>query len=166
MSKVLIFPDPLLRKTSLEIIDFEINTKKLSEDLLETMIAYEGIGLAAPQIGVLQRMFVMNLENIEDIKPNFPKVFINPIIIEKTKEEIIYQEGCLSIPNIRANIKRKKTIHLSYQDLQGRKKILKATNLAAVCIQHEIDHLNGILFLDHLEPLERKFLINKYNKKK
>ena len=162
MSKILTFPDPILRKFSLEINEFGAKIQSLSENLLKTMQVYGGIGLAAPQMGILQRIFVMDLK---DINSDMPKTFINPKI-EKTCDEITYEEGCLSIPNIRANVIRKKYISVSYQDLNGQQKILEVENLTAICIQHEIDHLNGILFLDHLSPIERKILVDKYKKQK
>jgi peptide deformylase len=160
MSKILIYPNPILKKLAQKIVDFDENLQLLSEDLLRTMVENDGIGLAAPQIGVLQRIFVMNLR---DDSENYPSVFVNPEIKEASGS-ITYEEGCLSIPNIRSEIERKKDIQVSYQDLKGVKRHLKATDLAAICIQHEIDHLNGVLFLDYLSPLKKRFLLKKYNK--
>ena len=120
--------------------------------MFKLLYKYEGIGLAAPQIGILKRIFVLDLQ--EEGKKS-PKVFINPKIIDQGGV-IKYEEGCLSIPNVRLSVTRKNWVVVDYQDIEGKNQQLKLENLGAICVQHEIDHLNGILFWNHLSPLKKK----------
>ena len=158
--KILFYPSPQLRKISKKITIFDAETKLLAETLLTGVKEYNGIGLSAIQIGILQRMFVMDLGTRFSAHP---KLYINPKI-EKSEGKITYEEGCLSIPKIRANITRSKNILLSYQNLSGKTKEFQAADLAAICIQHELDHLNGVLFIDYLSPFQQKLLLKKYQK--
>lgn len=158
---LLIYPNPILKEKAKEITEITSETKKLSNDMLETMYYHNGIGLAANQIGVLQRIFVLDLQ--ENDKKN-PIVFINPKIIKSSEEQGEEEEGCLSLPNLTAKVKRPLCIELVYQDLEGTTKKLKTDGMLSICIQHEIDHLNGIMFIDNISPLKRTMLLNKYKK--
>ena len=161
---IIIEPDPLLRKKSnkLEKVDDEI--RKLLDDMLETMYAAPGIGLAAVQIGILKRLIVIDISK-EDQKKN-PLFLINPIITYKSKNTSSYEEGCLSLPGHYAEIERPSECHLEFLDYNGKKKKLEAQGLLATCIQHEVDHLNGILFIDYLSKLKKDMIIKKLKKHK
>ncbi len=171
MSKknIIIEPDPILRKKSksLEKVDNEL--RKLMDDMLETMYSAPGIGLAAVQIGILKRLIVIDLSS-GDQKKN-PLYLVNPEIIFRSKTTSIREEGCLSLPGHFAEVERPSECHIDYIDYNGNKKILKAEGLLSTCVQHEVDHLNGILFIDYLSKLKRDMIIkklkkNKQNKKK
>ena len=164
IKKIITIPDPILRKISepVKLIDKEI--KKLSEDMLETMYEAPGIGLAAVQVGVLKRVIVIDLSK-KDEKKN-PLCIINPELTFKSDDLVSYEEGCLSIPNQFAEVKRPNNCNIKYLDIKGNKKELKAEGLLATCIQHEIDHLNGILFIDYLSKLKKDLIIKKVNKQK
>lgn len=158
MLRVVTYEDELLSKKSEKIEKIDKNIKKLARDMYEVMYFANGIGLAAVQVGVLKRMFVV------DVPDNGKFVMINPRIIEKSKETIVYEEGCLSLPGIANDVERAKTITVEYQDLDGNKKILEATDLLATCIQHEYDHIEGILFIDRLSPEKRLKKIKEFTK--
>ncbi len=167
--KIIIEPDPILRKKSksLEKVDNEL--RKLMDDMLETMYSAPGIGLAAVQIGILKRLIVIDLSS-GDQKKN-PLYLVNPEIIFRSKTTSIREEGCLSLPGHFAEVERPSECHIDYIDYNGNKKILKAEGLLSTCVQHEVDHLNGILFIDYLSKLKRDMIIkklkkNKQNKKK
>ena len=166
MSKknIVIEPDPILRKKSknLEKVDNEL--RKLMDDMLETMYSAPGIGLAAVQIGILKRLIVIDLSS-GDQKKN-PLYLINPEIIFTSKKTLIREEGCLSLPGHFAEVERPSECHINYIDYNGNKKVLKAEGLLSTCIQHEIDHLNGILFIDYLSKLKRDMIIKKLKKNK
>ena len=166
MSKrdIIIEPDPILRKKSqpLEKVDGEV--RKLMDDMLETMYAAPGIGLAAVQIGILKRVIVIDITK-EDQKKK-PIFLINPKIISKSKEISTYEEGCLSLPGHFAEVERPANCNLEYVDYNGLKKNLKVEGLLATCVQHEIDHLNGILFIDYLSKLKKDMIIKKLVKQK
>ncbi len=166
MSKrnIVIEPDPILRKKStiLEKVNDEI--RNLLDDMLETMYAAPGIGLAAVQIGILKRIIVIDISKAEEEKK--PLFFINPEITFKSQKTSIHEEGCLSLPGHFAEIERPEECHLDYIDYNGKKKQLKAKGLLATCIQHEIDHLNGILFIDYLSKLKKDMIIKKLIKQK
>ena len=161
---IVIEPDPILRKKSeiLEKVDDVL--RKLMDDMLETMYAANGIGLAAIQIGIPKNLIVIDLLTKE--KKKDPMYFINPKIIKKSEKLSKYEEGCLSIPNLFAEVKRPSECEVQYLDYKGEKKILKATGLLATCIQHEIDHLKGILFIDYLSKLKRDIILKKLSKQK
>ena len=173
--EILTFPSPILKKVAEEVTTFDDNLKQLCNDMLYTMYHAPGIGLAAPQIGESLRLFVMDIDfTREEITrsdgtrdhelSNFnPKVFINPII-EKIEGEILYEEGCLSVPGIYEEVKRTEKINVHYQDLDGNKHTIQADGLLSVCIQHENDHLDGVLFVERLSALKRNFLTKRYLK--
>lgn len=150
--KIIKIPNKILNTISKEIQIIDRSIKKLSEDMLEAMYRENGIGLAAPQIAKNIRMVVIDLQ--EDEKFN-PFVFINPEIVKRSSEKITFTEGCLSVPDKKVDILRNKEIKLKYFDLRGKEQELYANDLFSVCIQHEIDHLNGITIQDKLEELNK-----------
>ena len=162
--KIVIEPDPILRKKRERLEKVDNNIKKLMDDMLETMYAAPGIGLAAVQTGILKRLVVIDISK-DDVKKN-PLFLINPEIIFKSKNTSSYEEGCLSLPGQFAEIERPAECHINYIDYNGKEKKLKADGLLATCIQHEIDHLNGILFIDYLSKLKKDMIIKKLVKQK
>ena len=156
---------PILRKVSepLEKVDNEL--RKLMDDMLETMYSAPGIGLAAVQIGILKRLIVIDISKGEEKKKN-PLFLINPIITSRSKDTSIYEEGCLSIPGYFAEIERPAQCHINFLDYTGKQKQLKADGLLSTCIQHEIDHLDGKLFIDYLSKLKKDMIIKKLLKQK
>lgn len=154
------YPDPILRKVSEEVITFDDKLKKLAEDMLETMYAAPGIGLAAPQVGVAKRVTVVDISE-ERTKP---LVLINPVIVDSS-EPTTSTEGCLSIPDYRDTIPRMLKVRVSAKDLKGNSFEVEAEDLFAFCLQHEIDHINGILFIDHLSRLKRELFRKKFSKR-
>ena len=166
MSKKIIVtePDPILRKKSEMIEKVDDQMRKLMDDMLETMYAAPGIGLAAVQIGVLKRIIVIDLS--KDGEKREPLFIINPEIISKSSKLITYEEGCLSIPNQFAEIERPHSCKIKFLDYMGENRNIDAQGLLATCIQHEIDHLNGILFIDHLSKLKKDLIIKKAKKQK
>ncbi len=161
---IVIEPDPILRKKSniLEKVDDELRI--LLDDMLETMYAAPGIGLAAVQIGILKRLIVIDIS--KDKEKKNPIFLINPEIISKSKNTSIYEEGCLSLPGHFAEIERPEECQIKYIDYDGKKKEMKANGLLSTCIQHEIDHLNGILFIDYLSKLKKDMIVKKLVKQK
>ncbi len=161
---IVIEPDPILRKKSetLEKVDDELRT--LLDDMLETMYTAPGIGLAAVQVGVLKRLIVIDVSKDKDKKK--PLFLINPEIISKSKKTSIYEEGCLSLPGHFAEIERPAECQIKFIDYNGKEKELKANGILATCIQHEIDHLNGILFIDYLSKLKKDMIVKKLVKHK
>jgi peptide deformylase len=159
---LIILPDPILRQASkpIETVDGEV--KKLAADMLETMYDAPGIGLAAIQIGVPRRMLVLDVSKEGDDKT--PLVFINPEIVSSSDERSVYEEGCLSIPDYYAEVERPAKIKVRHLDAEGREQVTEADGLLATCLQHEIDHLNGILFIDHISKLKREMVIRKFTK--
>ncbi len=174
--KVYTYPAPVLKKIAEPITEFNDDLKKLCKDMLYTMYHAPGIGLAAPQIGKSIRLFVMDIDfNREEVTradgtkdyelSNFnPLILINPEI-EKVEGEILYEEGCLSLPGLYEEVKRVEKIKVHYQDVEGNKHTLDADGLLSVCIQHENDHLEGIVFLERLSTLKRNFLTKRYLKR-
>ncbi len=162
--KIIIEPDPILRKKSdnLEMVDD--TSRKLMDSMLETMYSAPGIGLAAVQVGILKRVIVIDISK-EDQKKN-PLFLVNPKITFKSKKTSIYEEGCLSLPGHFAEIERPAECHIDYINYEGKKKNLEAKGLLATCIQHEVDHLNGILFIDYLSKLKKDMIVKKLIKKK
>ena len=161
---ILTEPNKLLRQISQPVDHVGENEQKLMDDMIETMYAANGIGLAAIQIGLPQRIIVMDIS--KDKKNKNPMYFVNPIIINKATEQLTYEEGCLSVPNQFAEIDRPSKCDVEYLDYQGKKKLLKAEGLLATCIQHEMDHLEGILFIDYLSKLKKSMIIKKLSKNK
>ena len=162
--QILIIPDPLLRKVSEPVSSVNTEIKNLMDDMLETMYAAPGIGLAAVQIGVLKRIIVIDLS--KDGEKKNPLFIVNPEITFKSNELISYEEGCLSIPNQFAEVKRPSSCKVNFLDYNGKKKEINANGLLATCIQHEVDHLDGILFIDHLSKLKKDLILKKTKKQK
>ena len=161
---IIIEPDPILRKksTTLETVDDSI--RKILDDMLQTMYNAPGIGLAAVQIGILKRLIVIDVSKKEEEKK--PLFLINPEITYQSEETSIYEEGCLSLPGHFAEIERPAKCKINYIDYQGKKAELEAEGLLSTCVQHEIDHLNGILFIDYLSKLKKGMIIKKLKKQK
>ena len=161
---ILTEPNKILRQISNPVDHVGEEEQKLMDDMLETMYAAPGIGLAAIQIGITKRIIIMDISRKKENKN--PLHFINPEIVWKADEDIIYEEGCLSVPNQFAEINRPKECHVKYLDYFGQPQLLKAEGLLATCIQHEIDHLEGILFIDYLSKLKKTMIIKKLSKQK
>jgi len=159
---ILTEPNKKLREVSKPVEKVGLEEQKLMNDMLETMYAANGIGLAAIQIGVPKRIIVMDISKDEDKKE--PRYFVNPVIKNKDHLKMTYEEGCLSVPNQFAEIDRPKKCEIDYLDYNGTKKTLKAEGLLATCIQHEMDHLEGILFIDYLSKLKKSMIIKKLSK--
>ena len=157
-------PNKILRQKSLPVNKVGKEEKQLMDDMLETMYDAKGIGLAAIQIGIPKRIIVMDISKNEE--KNNPMYFVNPIIKNKNTEIATYEEGCLSVPNFFAEVDRPKKCDVEYLDYDGKKKILNAEGLLATCIQHEMDHLEGILFIDYLSKLKKTMIIKKLSKQK
>ena len=157
-------PNKILRQVSKPVETVNETEQKLMDDMLDTMYAAKGIGLAAIQIGIPKRIIVMDLSKDQD--KNEPMYFVNPIIKNKNIQKSIYEEGCLSVPGQFAEVERPSKCEVEYLDYYGQKKVLKAEGLLATCIQHEMDHLEGILFIDHLSKLKKSMIIKKLSKLK
>ena len=157
-------PDKILRQVSLSVEKVGKEEQSLMDDMLETMYEAKGIGLAAIQIGVPKRIIVMDISNKDNEKK--PMYFVNPLIKNKNSNFSTYEEGCLSVPNQFAEVDRPSSCEVEYLDYNGNKKILKASGLLATCIQHEMDHLEGILFIDYLSKLKKSMIIKKLSKLK
>tara|TARA_B110000967_G_scaffold20424_1_gene19044 strand:+ start:7967 stop:8488 length:522 start_codon:yes stop_codon:yes gene_type:complete len=161
--KILTEPDPFLRQKSQDVSKVDDHIRKLMDDMLDTMYAAPGIGLAAIQVGIPKRVIVIDLSKEEEKKPLY---FINPKIILKSNSNCTYEEGCLSVPGQFAEIDRPDQCHITYLDYNGAQQDLQADGLLATCIQHEMDHLEGILFIDYLSKLKKNFIIKKLSKQK
>ena len=161
---ILTEPNLLLRKISKPVVNVGEEERKLMDDMLETMYSANGIGLAAIQIGVPKRIIVMDISKDENKKE--PRYFVNPVIKSKNLIKTTYEEGCLSVPNQFAEIDRPSKCEVTYLDYNGEKKVLNAEGLLATCIQHEMDHLEGILFIDYLSKLKKSMIIKKLSKNK
>ena len=159
--KILTEPDKILRQVSKPVESVGNEEQDLMKDMLDTMYAAKGIGLAAIQIGIPKRIIVIDLN--KDEKKN-PMYFVNPIIKQKNSVNSIYEEGCLSVPNQFAEIERPNKCEVEFLDFDGKKQLLKAEGLLATCIQHEMDHLEGILFIDYLSKLKKSMIIKKLSK--
>ena len=157
-------PNKLLRQISKPVNGVGKEEQKLMDDMLETMYAANGIGLAAIQIGIPKRIIVIDL-NRDEIKKK-PMYFVNPVIKNKDPLKATYEEGCLSVPNQFAEVDRPSKCEVEYLDYDGNKKLLKADGLLATCIQHEMDHLEGILFIDYLSKLKKSMIVKKLSKNK
>ena len=166
MSKrnIVIEPDPILRKKSSPVEEVNNDLRKLLNDMLETMYEAPGIGLAAVQVGILKRLIVIDISKNKEKKE--PLFLINPKLTFKSKNTSVYEEGCLSLPGHFAEIERPAECHLTFIDYSGKEKNLKAQGLLATCIQHEIDHLDGVLFIDYLSKLKKDIIIKKVSKDK
>lgn len=164
LKEILKEPNAMLRQKSLPVEKVDEELQKLMNDMLETMYAAPGIGLAAIQVGVPKRVIVMDISKKEGEKN--PMFFVNPEIIEKSNTNSTYEEGCLSVPGQFAEIDRPDKCFVKYLDFHGEKKEIKAEGMLATCIQHEIDHLEGILFIDYLSKLKKTMIIKKLFKQK
>lgn len=162
---ILIHPDPRLKKVADPIADISSEIRQQADDMLETMYDAPGIGLAAPQVGILNRLVVMDAQRDPDANPN-PMVLINPEVIWESEERNVYEEGCLSIPEQYAEVERPKLVRVRWLDLDGKTVEEEFDELWATCVQHEIDHLNGTLFIDYLKPLKRQMITRKMQKLK
>ena len=161
---ILTEPNKILRQVSKQVEKVGEEEKKIMDDMLETMYQANGIGLAAIQIGIPKRIIVIDLAKGEEKKN--PMYFVNPVIKNKNQNLATYEEGCLSVPEQFAEVDRPSTCEVEYLDYHGEKKILKAEGLVATCIQHEMDHLQGILFIDYLSKLKKSMIIKKLSKGK
>ena len=157
-------PNKLLRQVSKPVYQVGKDEQKVMDDMLETMYSAAGIGLAAIQIGIPKRIIVMDISKEKGKKE--PRYFVNPIIKNKDSLKTTYEEGCLSVPDQFAEIDRPSKCEVEYLDYQGKKKLLKADGLLATCIQHEMDHLEGVLFIDYLSKLKRSMIVKKLSKLK
>jgi len=156
-------PNKILRQISKPVDQITKEDQNLMDDMLETMYAANGIGLAAVQIGIPKRIIVLDISKDKNNKE--PMYFVNPVIKEKNLNKSTYEEGCLSVPDQFAEIERSSKCEVEYLDYNGKKNILKAEGILATCIQHEIDHLEGILFIDYLSKLKKSIIIKKLSKK-
>jgi len=161
MLEVRLLGDPVLRQRADEVEQFDDELRRLAEDMLETMYESEGIGLAGPQVGVLKRLFVMDVRE-EDSEA---RVVVNPVVVEAEGAER-GEEGCLSLPGLIGTVERAARIVMEAQDLDGNPVRIEASGLTARCMLHETDHLDGILFIDRLSPIKRKLLLSKWKKLK
>ena len=160
--EILILPDKRLRLVSKPVAKIDAATRQLVEDMFETMYDAPGIGLAAIQIGEARRIVTMDLAKKDE--PREPQVFINPELLGESGDKNVHEEGCLSIPEYYEEVTRPAQVKLRYLDLDGKQHEIDADGLLATCIQHEIDHLNGVLFIDHISKLKRDRVIKKFTK--
>jgi peptide deformylase len=161
---IIVAPDPRLKKVAKPVEKVDADVRRLMDDMLETMYKAPGIGLAAPQVGVLKRVIVIDIAR-EDEKPQ-PLRMANPELIWVSEEDAVYNEGCLSLPEHYADVTRPAAIKVRYLDHENEIRVLEADGLLATCIQHEMDHLEGILFVDHLTALKRNIILRKLLKTK
>jgi peptide deformylase len=159
---IITLPDKRLRLVSETVGKITAETKALVEEMFAAMYEAPGIGLAAIQLGVAQRIVTMDLSKKDETAA--PQVFINPEIVSRSEEQSIYEEGCLSIPDVHEDVERPSRVTVKYLDLEGKLQQSDAEGLFATCIQHEIDHLNGVLFIDHISKLKRDRITKKFAK--
>ena len=162
---ILIHPDPRLKQVARPVADLSDELRTLARDMLETMYDAPGIGLAAPQVGIDARLIVVDCIKEEGAAPR-PLVMFNPEVVSASDEVSTYEEGCLSIPEQFADVTRPAAVSVRWTDSDGREHLEEMDGLLATCVQHEIDHLNGILFIDHLKPLRRQLITRKMVKLK
>ena len=160
--EIIKLPDKRLRLVSEPVKRIDASLRKLVEDMFETLYAAPGIGLAGIQVGVAKRVIIMDLSKKDDTRK--PEVFINPEITWASEEKSTYEEGCLSIPEYYEEVERPAVVKVKYLDLEGKAREVEASGLLATCLQHEIDHLNGILFIDHISKLKRDRVTKKFAK--
>ena len=161
--EVLQYPDPRLKKIAAPINEITPRIKQLASDMAESMYAHNGIGIAAPQIGEPIRMIVMNLSGPSE--RNALKVYVNPVLEKLDEELVVSEEGCLSVPEYRSNVKRSARVRVLAQDLEGHLMEHEAEDLEAICLQHECDHLDGKLFIDRISRLKRGLYDSRIKKK-
>jgi len=161
---ILKLPDPILRKKAKHIERVDADLRRLVDDMLATMYDAPGIGLAAPQIGILRRLIVM--DPAKDEAPKTPVIMVNPEILERSEELRVHDEGCLSIPDFTAEIERPAKTRVSFLDRAGKKQEIELEGIWSTLVQHEIDHLNGVLFIDYISRLKRDRIVKKFTKAK
>jgi len=159
---ILIIPDPKLRLKSEPVTAIDASVRALIDDMFETMYEAPGIGLAAIQIGVPRRIVTMDLAKKDE--PKAPQVFINPEVAWSSEEKAVYEEGCLSIPEYYEEVERPTAVRVRYMDIDGKSHEIEADGLLATCLQHEIDHTNGVLFIDYISKLKRDRVVKKFKK--
>jgi peptide deformylase len=159
LKTILTAPDPRLKKKSKPVASVDAEVRQLMDDMLETMYAAPGIGLAAPQVGVLKRVIVLDIDR-EDVKTG-PLFMANPEVIAASDEDATYEEGCLSLPEHYSDVVRPARVTVRYLDRDGKKQEMACEGLLSTCVQHEIDHLDGILFVDHISALKRNMILRK-----
>ncbi|QDZ01212.1 peptide deformylase [Nitratireductor mangrovi] len=162
LKPLILLPDPVLRQVSKPVERVDGGVRKLADDMLETMYDAPGIGLAAIQVGEPLRMLVIDVSKEEE--PREPRIFINPEIVASADERSTYEEGCLSIPDYYAEVERPAAVTVDYVDIDGERRQIEAEGLLATCLQHEIDHLNGVLFIDYLSRLKRDMVVKRFRK--
>ena len=162
LREIIILPDKRLRLVSEPAQAIDPELRRLVDDMFETMYEAPGIGLAAIQIGVPKRVIVMDLAKKDD--PKEPRVFVNPQVLWRSDEKNVYEEGCLSIPEFYEEVERPAKVRVKFLDATGAEQELEASGLMATCLQHEIDHLDGVLFIDHISKLKRDRVIKKFAK--
>lgn len=161
------YPDAVLKQKSQRVEKVDAEVQKILDDMLETMYASAGVGLAAPQVGLLKRIVVIDVEQEEDgddYKAGHPLFLINPEIVWRSEDKVCGEEGCLSVPKQRAEVERNAKVRVKYTDYNGQEQEIEGDGLLAVCLQHEIDHLDGILYIDRISRLKRQMLLKKLNK--
>jgi peptide deformylase len=163
LRSIITIPDPVLREVCAPIETVDDDVRALADDMLDTMYDAPGIGLAASQIGILKRIFVLDVAKDEEA-PKEPMVFINPKIVWSSEDLSVYQEGCLSIPEYFEDVERPAEVTVQFMNREGAEQEVKADGLLATCIQHELDHLNGKLFIDYLSKLKRDRVVKKFSK--
>jgi peptide deformylase len=161
---IITIPDPVLRKTAKPIEQVDDNLRRLMEDMLATMYDAPGVGLAAPQIGVSRRLIVMDAAR--DDEPKAPIVMVNPQILDRSEEMRIHEEGCLSIPEVTAEVERPAVTRVAFVDREGEPQEAELEGILSTIVQHEIDHLNGVLFIDYLSRLKRDMIVKKFTKQR
>lgn len=161
---ILEVPNPLLKKKSVPVETVTAEIKKLTDDMLETMYEAPGVGLAAPQVGILKRIVVIDVTR--DDEPKHPYRMINPVILERSETCVMHDEGCLSVPDQYAEVERAQTVTVRYTDENGKEQTLTADGLLAIAIQHELDHLEGKLFIDYLSKVKRDMIIRRIEKER
>ena len=159
---IILLPDPVLRRAAEPITSIDDDVRRLADDMLETMYAAPGVGLAAPQVGISRRLIVLDVSEKDDEKR--PYVMINPLIVKRGEELNVHEEGCLSIPDVRVEIERPAEVVVQYLDRDGNQQELAADELLATCLQHEIDHLDGRLLIDYMSRLKRDMVIRRFKK--
>ena len=162
---IILHPDPRLKKTSAPVFDVSDDLRTLADDMLETMYHAPGVGLAAPQIGALHRLIVLDCVKADGEAPR-PLIMFNPEIVSSSDTRNVYEEGCLSLPEQFAEVTRPAEVQVRWMDRDGNEQSEEMTGLWSTCVQHEIDHLNGKLFIDHLKPLKRQLMTRKMVKLK
>ena len=164
--KVYEYPHPVLKEISKKVENLDEKIKQTLRDMLETMYAVKGVGLAAPQVGLSLRMVVIDVEQSEENPQGHPYFMVNPEITWKSEDFSVCEEGCLSIPGQRAEVERPASVKVKFTDIDGKEQEISAEGLLATAVQHELDHLDGILYIDHISRLKRNMLLKKLKKQR